>query len=124
MNTGSENLYSVTSDEQFLLFCFTLSEGRGINLEINKEINQNLNMFSFWRNVGLRFLKNMVFLTVITLRTFSQINVSDLLQLAYAVIKISTGIKMPFRVIIQENIYWFTKQNHSYFLFICQLMAG
>lgn len=59
------------------------------------------------------------------LRAFSQINISDLLQsYLYAVVKISTGIKMPFRFIIQENICWFNKQNQSYFLFICQLIAG
>jgi len=38
MNVCSENLYSVTSDEHFLLFCFTLREGRGIILKIKKYI--------------------------------------------------------------------------------------
>lgn len=62
-------------------------------------------LFEFWGNIGglsgLQVLKSIDFLIVITLKTFPQINISDLLQpVSIPVIKTSTGIKIPIWVII------------------------
>lgn len=62
-------------------------------------------LFKFWGNVaglsGLQVLKSIVFLIVMALKSFPQINISNLLQsVSITVIKISTGIKTPIWVII------------------------
>lgn len=62
-------------------------------------------LFGFGGNIaglsGLHILKSIVFLIAISLKTFPQINISNLLQLvSIPVIKISTGIKIPIWVII------------------------
>lgn len=62
-------------------------------------------LFEFCGNTaglsGLQVLKNMVFLMVITQKTFPQIHISNLSQsVSIPVIKIGTGIKIRIWVII------------------------
>lgn len=83
---------------------FSVSASLRVKLKGEELFFKNI-PFEFWGNIsglsGLQVLKSIVFLTVITLKTFPQINISNLLQsVSIPVIKISTGIKIPIWVII------------------------
>lgn len=83
---------------------FSSSASLWVKLKGEELIFKNT-LFEFWGNIArlssLQILKSIVFLIVITLKTFPQTNISDLLQsVSIPVTKISTGIKIPTWVII------------------------
>lgn len=83
---------------------FSFSASLWVKLKGEEPFFKNT-LFKVWGNTaglsGLQVLKTMAFLIVITLKTFPQTNISNLMQsVSIPVIKISSGIKIPIWVII------------------------